>query len=150
MLMVNRKLFNLLNEFKTKFYSYLNDVLQERLNDSDVDNFDDLLSGYLKEAKGINSNYFDEQTIMNNFVTMFTAGTVTTAKTLCHAFYLMAVNEAIQRKVQKEIDETIGNNQVSIHDLPRLNYTQAVIAEIHRYTSIGPFTLLHANKSKTY
>ncbi|GMT27560.1 hypothetical protein PFISCL1PPCAC_18857, partial [Pristionchus fissidentatus] len=55
--------------------------------------------------------------------------------------YLMSNPEA-QRKMQKEIDEQIGQRQISLEDQKHLPYSMAVILEIQRIANIAEINFM--------
>jgi cytochrome P450 len=56
----------------------------------------------------------------------------------------MAKNLNIQRKLQDELDKVVGKSRLpALNDRSELPYTQAVINELLRYSSLVPFSLFH-------
>ena len=72
---------------------------------------------------------------------MVFAGTDTTNTSLEHAILHMALNQNIQKRVQTEIDEVIGNRVPTYNDRNRMPYTQAVILEILRLATPIPVSV---------
>uniref|UniRef100_A0A668A3K4 Cytochrome P450 2K1-like n=1 Tax=Myripristis murdjan TaxID=586833 RepID=A0A668A3K4_9TELE len=72
---------------------------------------------------------------------LFAAGTDTTGTTLRWGLLLMAKYPHIQGK--NELSRVIGSRQVQVEDRKNLPYTDAVIHETQRFTSILPVSLPH-------
>ncbi|RWS25392.1 hypothetical protein B4U80_13814 [Leptotrombidium deliense] len=51
--------FEYFSSFKQQIYNYMNNIYKERVNSGRTDEFDDLLSAYLKEANGSNAIFFN-------------------------------------------------------------------------------------------
>ncbi|RWS24605.1 cytochrome P450 2D6-like protein [Leptotrombidium deliense] len=59
----------------------------------------------------------------------------------------MAANREVQQKVHDEIIDTFGaSGSFCYLDRHRVPYTQAVIAEIHRFMILVPFASFHVNR----
>ncbi|XP_007444619.1 cytochrome P450 2J6-like isoform X1 [Python bivittatus] len=106
----------------------------------------DFTDAYLEEIQKTErkGSSFEEEQLRVLLSDLFMAGTETTSGTLLWGFlYLMAFPE-IQEKCQKEIDAVLGNNaSLKYEDRVRLPYTNAVIHEIQRITSIVPLGVAH-------
>ncbi|CAG7719037.1 unnamed protein product [Allacma fusca] len=69
----------------------------------------------------------------------------TTAATIDWAIIYLARNPEHQRKLQEELEEIVGATDfITLEDRPQLPYTEAVIHEVLRISSLGPFGLLHS------
>ncbi|KAK7888837.1 hypothetical protein WMY93_024397 [Mugilogobius chulae] len=67
------------------------------------------------------------------------AGTETLATTMRWAFVTMMNYPQIQAKIQREIDNVIGQSrQPALSDRPSMPYTDAVIHEVQRFGNIVP------------
>ena len=96
-----------------------------------------------------------------NAMDLFSAGSETTATTLAWAVCFMIVHPEVQKKVQEEIDQVLGDRTPTLDDrgrytnffnsdttstflfLSRLCYTEATIMEIQRLGSIAPQAVPH-------
>lgn len=77
-------------------------------------------------------------------------GASTTSNTMYAYINILIHHPKIQKKLQDEIDEVVGNRQVVLDDREKLPYHQAALLEILRYTSAAPFGIPHrANKDTT-
>ena len=70
------------------------------------------------------------------------AGLETTSKYLRWTFLYMAVYPEVQKKIQAEIDEVVGDGRdVTANDRCQLVYTDAVVQEILRHAPLAPFAI---------
>ena len=68
----------------------------------------------------------------------------TTSKTLDWLLLCMAKHTQVQKKVQAEIDEKIGTTRrPQLSDKDNTPYVDAVVQELLRFSTIGPFGLFH-------
>ncbi|XP_055343575.1 cytochrome P450 2C15-like isoform X2 [Paramacrobiotus metropolitanus] len=92
------------------------------------------------EKNNPNSTFDDEQLVIS-VRTLFGAGTDTTAGTLCWCLLYMIEHPEVQRKVQEEIDQLLGNSQlVTMEHKVNLPYTEATIMEVQRNSPAVPAT----------
>ncbi|KAG1679867.1 Urocanate hydratase [Nymphon striatum] len=116
----------------------------------DPDNPRDLLDLYLLEMKKSevdddkvqyhNTFYFEQLKFL--IIDLFAGGTETSNHTLRWALLYMIHNPDIQKKVQKELDDVIGNERLpSMEDKPNLPFTVATLQEIERLGSVIPISL---------
>ncbi|XP_056127135.1 cytochrome P450 2M1-like [Rhinichthys klamathensis goyatoka] len=81
---------------------------------------------------------------------LFCAGTETTSSTLRHSLLLMMKHPDVQERVQREIDEVVGQDRwPSIEDRQRLPYTDAVIHEVQRSMDLAPIAVPHKTMCDT-
>uniref|UniRef100_A0A671NT87 Uncharacterized protein n=1 Tax=Sinocyclocheilus anshuiensis TaxID=1608454 RepID=A0A671NT87_9TELE len=75
---------------------------------------------------------------------LFSAVTETTSSTVRQALLLMMKHPDVQERVQKEIDEVVGQDRwSSVEDRQNLPYTDAVIHEIQRNMDLAPIAVPH-------
>ncbi|CAG7837904.1 unnamed protein product [Allacma fusca] len=68
----------------------------------------------------------------------------TTPATIDWAVIYLARNPESQKKLQEELDSVVGAiGLITLDDRPELPYMEAVIHEVLRISSLGPFGLLH-------
>jgi cytochrome P450 len=91
----------------------------------------DLLSMLLAAQDDDGSRMTDKQ-LRDEAITLFLAGHETTASTLSWAWWLLAQNPAVERKLHAELDAILGDRIPSLDDLPNLAYTGHVITETLR------------------
>ncbi len=80
---------------------------------------------------GAASREADEQ-LRDQVITIFLAGYETVASALTWTWYLLSQNPDAEQRMQKEIDDVIGNRAPTIDDVPKLKYVEMVLAESMR------------------
>ncbi|KAK2508842.1 hypothetical protein MC885_014456, partial [Smutsia gigantea] len=107
----------------------------------------DLTDAFLDEvqkAKGNPESSFSEENLRLVVFDLFSAGMVTTSITLAWALLLMILHPDVQRRVQEEIDEVIGQvRRPEMGDQARMPFTTAVVHEVQRFGDIIPLNLPH-------
>ncbi|XP_040842934.1 cytochrome P450 2D17-like isoform X2 [Ochotona curzoniae] len=107
----------------------------------------DLTDAYLDEvekAKGNQNSSFNNDNLRMVVGDLFIAGMVTTAITLDWALLLMVLHPEVQRRVQQEIDEVIGQvRPPEMADQARMPFTCAVVHEVQRFADIIPLGVPH-------
>ncbi|XP_060557494.1 steroid 17-alpha-hydroxylase/17,20 lyase-like isoform X2 [Ruditapes philippinarum] len=140
-----------LEEFtKEVFDFYFSKKLQEAKETFDKDNvrhFTDTLILARKEAEaeeGANVSVFTDEHLIQTLGDIFFAGIDTTRYTLKGAILHMVAFPDIQEKVQKEIDMVVGKDRLpGIDDRPNLSYTEAVLYESMRLSTVLPLGVQH-------
>jgi len=91
----------------------------------------DLIS-MLMAARDDDGQPMSAKQMRDELVTLFIAGHETTANTLDWAFYLLAQNPDIERKLHEELDSVLEGTLPTFADLSRLPYLDKVIKEVMR------------------
>ncbi|XP_060566927.1 steroid 17-alpha-hydroxylase/17,20 lyase-like [Ruditapes philippinarum] len=87
---------------------------------------------------------FDEDRIVQTLADIFFAGVDTSRFTLRFALLHMVAFPDIQQKVQEEIDNVVGRDRLpGVADRPNLAYTEAVLHESMRLSSVAPLGIFH-------
>jgi len=73
-----------------------------------------------------------EQSLRDQVITIFLAGYETVANALAWTWYLLSQNPECERRMQAEIDRELQGRLPGFDDLPRLRYTEMVLAESMR------------------
>jgi cytochrome P450 len=92
----------------------------------------DLLGALLRARDAETGAGMSDQQVYDEVVTMLIAGTETTAGVLSWACYLLSRHPHVLRRLQAELDDTLGDREVRYTDLGNLRYLQQVIAETLR------------------
>lgn len=93
----------------------------------------DLLSMLLlaQDTEGDGTGMTDQQ-LRDEAMTLFLAGHETTANALTWTWYLISQNPDVEAKLHEEIDSVLQGNLPAAEDMPRLRYTEMVLAEAMR------------------
>ncbi|XP_045690722.1 cytochrome P450 2D14 [Phyllostomus hastatus] len=107
----------------------------------------DLTDAFLDEVEKANGNpesSFNDENLRMVVADLFSAGMVTTSTTLVWGLLFMITHPDVQRRVQQEIDEVIGQvRQPEMGDQARMPFTMAVVHEVQRFGDIIPLGLPH-------
>ncbi|CAI9165891.1 unnamed protein product [Rangifer tarandus platyrhynchus] len=107
----------------------------------------DLTDAFLdevKEAKGNSESSFNDANLRLVVADLFSAGMITTSTTLAWALLLMILHPDVQRRVQQEIDEVIGQvRRPEMGDQALMPFTVAVVHEVQRFADIIPLGVPH-------
>ncbi|XP_007939911.1 cytochrome P450 2D17-like [Orycteropus afer afer] len=113
----------------------------------------DLTDAFLDEvekAKGNPESSFTEENLLLVVADLFFAGLVTTSTTLVWALLLMLLHPDVQRRVQEEIDEVIGQvRPPEMEDQARMPFTTAVVHEVQRFGDVVPLGVPHMTSRDT-
>ncbi|XP_033120095.1 steroid 17-alpha-hydroxylase/17,20 lyase-like isoform X2 [Anneissia japonica] len=74
---------------------------------------------------------------------IFLAGVDTQTTTLLWGIAILVDNPDVQEKIQKEIDEALGERPPKLSDRGKLPYTEATIMELFRYRTVSRLALAH-------
>jgi cytochrome P450 len=75
---------------------------------------------------------WSEQDLRDQVVTVFLAGYETMAIALTWTWYLLSENPEVRERMYAEVDAVLGGRLPTYDDLPRLKYTEMVLAESMR------------------
>uniref|UniRef100_A0A8C6HDE0 Cytochrome P450 n=1 Tax=Mus spicilegus TaxID=10103 RepID=A0A8C6HDE0_MUSSI len=105
-------------------------------------NLTDAFLAEIEKAKRNPESSFNDENLRMVVIDLFTAGILTTSTTLSWALLLMILHPDVQRRVQQEIDEVIGQvRHPEMADQAHMPYTNAVIHEVQRFGDIVPLHL---------
>lgn len=91
----------------------------------------DLLS-LLLEARDENGEPMPDTQIRDEAMTIFLAGHETTAVTLTWTWMLLSRHPDVERRLHEELDAVLDRRPPTVHDLPKLTYTDTVLREALR------------------
>ena len=94
----------------------------------------DLLSMLLiAQDEEANTGQMTDEQVRDEALTIFLAGHETTSNALTWTWYLLSQHPEVETKLHEEIDAVLGSRlQPTTDDLPRLRYTEMVLAESMR------------------
>ena len=107
---------------------------------------DDLLS-MLLEAEYEDGTKMPEPLLLEELITLLSAGHETTSNSMTWTLYLLASHPEIQTKLQAEVDAVLGKEKLDFTQLDQLSYCEQVIKEAMRvYPAVWTLNTRRANK----
>jgi cytochrome P450 len=120
---------------------------QEKADVADLENRDyskmenPSLLRFLVDMRGEEST---SKQLRDDLMTMLVAGHETTAAVLTWALFELAQKPELLKKVQKEIDDVVGDRDPNFDDIPKLNLVRLVVAESLRMYPEPPLLIRRA------
>jgi cytochrome P450 len=105
-------------------------IIQSRRTSGD--NPGDLLSMLLAAQDEEDGKGMSDQQVRDECLTLFLAGHETTANALIWTWYLLSENPAAEANLHKELDDVLSGKSPDFEDIPKLKFTESVIAESMR------------------
>jgi cytochrome P450 len=99
----------------------------------------DLLTLLLEAADPETGKGLSDTEVGANIVTFIGAGHETTANALSWSVYLISQDERVRSRIEREVDEVLGDGPFEPEHLDRLVYTRAVLDEAMRLYPPAPF-----------
>ncbi|XP_053565539.1 cytochrome P450 2K4 [Bombina bombina] len=127
-----------------ELHVFLRETFAAHLKELDRDDQRSFIDAFLVKQQEENddpNSYFHELNLLSVVITLFTAGTETTASTIRWAIFFMIQNPDIQKRVHEEIDRVIGSSRPCFEHRKHMHYTNAVIQETQRLANIVPLNL---------
>ncbi|RAK95081.1 bifunctional cytochrome P450/NADPH--P450 reductase [Aspergillus ibericus CBS 121593] len=130
--------------------AYLRNLAREmaderRKNPSDKK---DLLNALVLGRDPQSGKGLSEDSIIDNMITFLIAGHETTSGMLSFVFYYLLKNAHAYKKAQEEVDRVIGRRKITVDDLSKLPYINAVMRESLRLRPTAGILRLHAHPIK--
>lgn len=129
---------NAMRDFTTQVISKRRKELENRLlHEENLANHDDDDVGIKKKAclldvllrSTINNKPLSNDDISEEVDNFMFAGQETTTNAICFTLYLIAKHENVQQKIYEEIEEVIGDEELTFKSLSKFNYLELVIKE---------------------
>ena len=94
----------------------------------------DLVSMLLaaRDPENPDAEGMSDQQIRDEAMTIFLAGHETTANAMAWTWHLLSLSPQVEAKLHEEIDRVLSQRTPAVEDVPRLEYTRAVVAESMR------------------
>jgi cytochrome P450 len=115
---------------RDKLNSVIFDFIDERR--ASGEDKGDLLSMLLLAQDEDDGGQMTDEQVRDEALTLFLAGHETTANALTWTWYLLSQNSECEAKLHDELESVVGTDLPTIEHLPRLKYTEAVLAESMR------------------
>ncbi|XP_013391076.1 cytochrome P450 2C15-like [Lingula anatina] len=137
--------------FSNKLYSLIHREVERHRQSFDQTDIRDFIDLFIKVTQeGQDSEIYTEWNVFRIIVDLFFAGTETTTNTLRWSLVHMVNNSDVQKKVQQEIDQVIGQDRVAkMEDKARMPFTEATILEALRMSPVVPLGVPHATSETT-
>ncbi|XP_028170234.1 farnesoate epoxidase-like [Ostrinia furnacalis] len=124
-------------------HQFLREIIDEHKESLDLTNPRDVIDAFLIEMHN-KSETFCEEDLQVVCLDMLEAGVETVNNTAVFMLLYLIHNDAIQIRLQNEIDEVVGKNRApALSDRKRMVYAEAVIMESLRMASIAPVGIPH-------
>uniref|UniRef100_A0A8C8RYY7 Uncharacterized protein n=1 Tax=Pelusios castaneus TaxID=367368 RepID=A0A8C8RYY7_9SAUR len=126
-------------------------VNQASLNrDNPQDFIDCFLIQMEKEILSPSTEFHLRNLVMTVF-NLFIAGTETISSTLCYGLLILLKHPEVEEKMTQEIGRVIGWSRMpAMEDQSQMPYTNAVLHEIQRFSSVIPMNLPHTLTQDTF
>jgi cytochrome P450 / NADPH-cytochrome P450 reductase len=120
-------------------------VEQRKVSPSDSD---DLLNALLYKTDPKTGEKLPQSSIIDNMITFLVAGHETTSSLLSFTFYHLLKDPRAMAKVQQEVDQVIGPEEITMQHLSQLPYLNAVLRETLRLIPTAPAFTLSSSKDE--
>lgn len=128
-------------------------IFEEHEKTLDESNVRDLVDAYLlriKNNQNVNPKVFNLFNLVWVSGDLFTAGTETTAASLCWAILFAMTHPEVQVKVHEELNRVVGKGvKPKVSDQRNLHYVNAFIAETQRMGDVAPLGVVHETSRDT-
>ncbi|KAL8196937.1 UNVERIFIED_CONTAM: Cytochrome P450 1A4 [Gekko kuhli] len=141
-------------DLNRRFGTFVQKIVREHYTTFDKEHIRDItdsLIDHCQDKVDENANIqFSDQKIINIVGDLFGAGFDTVTTALSWSFLYLVTYPEIQKKIQEEIDQTIGRERKPrLSDRSVLPYTEAFLLEMFRHSSFLPFTIPHCTTRDT-
>jgi len=99
---------------------------------------DDLFTRLMQARDEETGESMAESLLRDESITVFFAGHETTARTMSAAWYALASNPIVTKRLHEELDTVLGDRFSTLEDLHHLPYTLQVIKEVLRLYPAAP------------
>ncbi|NXM76927.1 CP1A4 protein, partial [Serilophus lunatus] len=145
----------LFKEVNRRFNIFVQKIVQEHYTSFDKEHIRDITDSLIEhcQEKTVREDthvHLSNEKIINIVNDLFGAGFDTVTTALSWSLMYAALYPDIQRKIQEELDQTIGRERrPRLSDRGTLPYTEAFILEMFRHSSFMPFTIPHSTTKAT-
>lgn len=105
-------------------------IIDSRRNSTE--SYNDLLDTLIKSKDDESGDMLDNTQLRDEMITMLIAGHDTTSAALSWTFYLLAKNKDKENILINEIDSVLGDREIELKDLEKLEYNRMVFEEAMR------------------
>ncbi|XP_013391064.1 cytochrome P450 2J6-like [Lingula anatina] len=142
-----KKIFALID----KFYSLVRQEVERHRQSFDPTDIRDFIDLFIKVTQeGQDPEIYTEWNVFRIIIDLYLAGTDTTSNTLRWSLIHMVNHPDVQKRVQQEIDQVVGQSRVAkMEDKARMPFTEAAILEIFRMSTVATLGVPHATSETT-
>ncbi|KAH9516161.1 hypothetical protein DERF_006920 [Dermatophagoides farinae] len=120
---------------------YFHEIVEEHRQTLDPDHIRDFVDAYLVQHDRIKESgqdsFFSEKQLIQVMNDIFSAGLENVTSTIEWAVLFLMLNPNVQRHIQAEIDQVIGqSNEAQLGDIEHMPYTEATFWEVLRRSNI--------------
>ncbi|KAJ6814935.1 isoflavone 3'-hydroxylase [Iris pallida] len=138
-----------LRKYRDEFLQGLIDELRCESNDNKDASTEKTMIGVLLSLQKSDPEYYTDQIIKSQIISMLGAGTDTSSDTIEWAMSLLLNNPDKLKKARDEMDTKVGNGRlVQESDLPNLPYLQCIITEALRLYPVAPLLVPHESQEE--
>ncbi|KAJ5725977.1 Oxidoreductase FAD/NAD(P)-binding [Penicillium malachiteum] len=129
---------------------YLRNLAQELVDTrkNNPEDKKDLLNAMILGRDSQTGRGLTDDSIVDNMITFLIAGHETTSGMLSFLFYYLLKTPHAYKKAQEEVDRVIGKRKITVDDMSKLPYINAVMRETLRLRPTAPTFGLHAHPVK--
>ncbi|NWV08479.1 CP1A4 protein, partial [Ptilonorhynchus violaceus] len=145
----------LFKDINRRFNAFVQKIVQEHYTSFDKEHIRDITDSLIEhcQEKSVREDthvQLSKEKIINIVNDLFGAGFDTVTTALSWSLMYVALYPDIQRKIQEELDQTIGRERrPRLSDRGTLPYLEAFILEMFRHSSFLPFTIPHSTTKAT-
>ncbi|KAF1571977.1 UNVERIFIED_CONTAM: Cytochrome P450 1A4, partial [Eudyptes pachyrhynchus] len=145
----------LFKDINRRFSFFVQKIVQEHYTSFDKEHIRDITDSLIEhcEENSVGEDArvpLSNEKIINIINDLFGAGFDTVATALSWSLMYVALYPDIQKRIQEELDQTIGQERrPRLSDRGTLPYTEAFILEMFRHSSFLPFTIPHSTTKAT-
>ncbi|NXO50671.1 CP1A4 protein, partial [Aramus guarauna] len=145
----------LFKDINRRFNFFVQRIVQEHYTSFDKEHIRDITDSLIEhcQEKSVGEDArvpLSKEKIIGIVYDLFGAGFDTVATALSWSLMYVALYPDIQKKIQEELDQTIGQERrPRLSDRGTLPYTEAFILEMFRHSSFLPFTIPHSTTKAT-
>ncbi|KAK4014855.1 hypothetical protein OUZ56_027365 [Daphnia magna] len=122
----------------------IEDHQQRNPSDDEAGDFIDVYLKEMKKQKDENpSTNFTEKQLISTIIDLFGAGAESTSGSIGFAIIHLVRDQQVQQKMQMELDQVCGEFFPTINHRSSLPYTESVLMEAQRCSTIAPLTPPH-------
>ncbi|KAI8426385.1 hypothetical protein MSG28_005232 [Choristoneura fumiferana] len=124
-------------------YKFIRETIKEHEANIDVQNPRDVIDAFIIESIENKTDAFSDEELQVVCLDLLEAGMETVSNTAVFMLLHVALNSSVQARLRHEIDEVVGGRAPVLADRARMVYTEAVLLETLRISSVAPVGIPH-------